>query len=113
MLAGNQLRMKVIAAIFESAGGTSNATNRNPSSECKAHQRPVNEMMRVPLALFGHCENVLSKHGPSAVGSAIQVFGLYSSPSFVQRVTEDMKCFLVKFLSLSNKSHFTLCDRVA
>ena len=69
--------------------------------------------MRVPLALFGHSENVLSKHGPSAVGSAIQVIGLYSSPSFVQRVTEDMKCFLVKFLSLSNKSHFTLCDRVA
>ena len=47
------------------------------------------------------------------MGSAIQVIGLYSSPSFVQRVTEDMKCFLVKFLSLSNKSHFTLRDRIA
>jgi hypothetical protein len=69
--------------------------------------------MRVPLALFGHSENVLSKHGPSAVGSAIQVIGLYSSPSFVQRVTEDMKRFLVKFLSLSNISHFTLRDRIA
>ena len=64
--------------------------------------------MRVPLALFGHSENVLSKHGPSAVGSAIQVIGLYSSPSFVQRVTEDMKRFLIEFLSLSNISHFTL-----
>ena len=69
--------------------------------------------MRVPLALFGHSENVLSKHGPSAVGSAIQVIGLYSSPSFVQLVTEDMKRFLVKFLSLSNISHFTLRDRIA
>ena len=68
--------------------------------------------MRVPLALFGHSENVLSKHGPSAVGSAIQVIGLYSSPSFVKRVTEDMKRFLVKFLSLSNIS-FTLRDRIA
>jgi hypothetical protein len=69
--------------------------------------------MRIPLALFGHSENVLSKHGPSAVGSAIQVIGLYSSPSFVQRVTEDMKRFLVKFLSLSNISHLTLRDRIA
>ena len=69
--------------------------------------------MRVPLALFGHSENVSSKHGPSAVGSAIQVIGLYSSPSFVQRVTEDMKRFFVKFLSLSNISHFTLRDRIA
>jgi hypothetical protein len=69
--------------------------------------------MRIPLALFGHSENVLSKHGPSAVGSAIQVIGLYSSPSFVQRVTEDMKRFLVKFLSLSNIRHLTLRDRIA
>ena len=69
--------------------------------------------MRVPLALFGHSENVLRKHGLSAVGSAIQMIGLYSSPSFVQRVTEDMKRFLVKFLSLSNKSHFTLRDGVS
>ena len=69
--------------------------------------------MRVPLALFGHSENVLSKHSPSAVGSAIQVIGLYSSPSFVQCVTEDMKRFLVKFLNLSNISHFTLRDHIA
>jgi hypothetical protein len=41
------------------------------------------------------------------------VIGLYSSPSFVKRVTEDMKRFLVKFLSLSNISHFTLRDRIA
>src|SRR5271167_3558999 len=77
------------------------------SSECQPHQCTVDEKLRVPLALFRHGEDVLSKRRAGAVGAAIQVIALYPLPSSIQCFTEDMTCLRVKVLCISNISHFT------
>ena len=38
------------------------------ASELEPHQRAIDEILGVPLALFGHSVNMLRKHAPSVVG---------------------------------------------
>jgi hypothetical protein len=77
MLAGNQLRIKVIAAFFMVLGGTCNATSHG--SECTSHQRTIDEKAATAPALAG------SRDIPSA--RLIAAASLWHSCCFTWRGT--------------------------